>query len=84
MAYSDRTYVGTGPGLGSIEFNCYRPERSCGKVMFSQAFMILFGGGAWQGGYVCGGGGGACREASMAGGCMGHAWQGGCMGGHAW
>ena len=26
----------------------YRPQRSCGKVMFSQASVILFMGGVWQ------------------------------------
>ena len=26
--------------------NSYRPQRSCGKVMFSGAFVILFKGGA--------------------------------------
>ena len=35
----------------------YRPQRSCGKVMFSQASVILFTGGgrAWQGACVAGG-----------------------------
>ena len=28
--------------LGSEYFNHYRPQRSCGKVMFSQASVILF------------------------------------------
>ena len=30
---------------GRLEFFCYRPQRSCGKVMFSQASVILFTGG---------------------------------------
>ena len=50
----------------------YRPQRSCGKVIFSQASVILFTGGGgihgrrrvWQ---------------------EGHVWQGACMAeGHAW
>ena len=52
----------------------YRPQRSCGKVMFSQASVILFTGG------VCMVGGMRDRGyvwqgAFMAGGCMagGHA-----------
>ena len=36
---------------GGVSWNCYRPQRSCGKVMFSQASVILFTGG---------GGGGPC------------------------
>ena len=34
----------TGPMRGSyclVNFYCYRPQRSCGKVMFSQASVIL-------------------------------------------
>ena len=34
----------TGPVRGSyclVNFYCYRPQRSCGKVMFSQASVIL-------------------------------------------
>ena len=27
---------------------CYHPQHSCGKVMFSQASVILFTGGVWQ------------------------------------
>ena len=98
MAYSDRTYVGTGPGPGPEwitvyyvkPLHCnlcgnlnrsyiYRPQRSCGKVMFSQVFVILFTGGGWgwafmaEGVCVAGGMHGN-REACMAG---GHAWQGG-------
>ena len=31
------------------KLNCYRPQRSCGKVMFSQASVILFTRrGVWQ------------------------------------
>ena len=30
---------------GGVSWNCYRPQRSCGKVMFSQASVILFRGG---------------------------------------
>ena len=33
---------------GKFKFLCYRPQRSCGKVMFSQASVILFTGGVWQ------------------------------------
>ena len=60
----------------------YRPQRSCGKVMFSQASVILFTGGrAWLGG-VHGRGGMRGRGHVWQG---GHAWQGACMaGGHAW
>ena len=29
-------------------FNYYRPQCSCGKIMFSQASVILFTGGVWQ------------------------------------
>ena len=30
-------------------FSCYRPQRSCGKVMFLHLSVILFtGGGVWQ------------------------------------
>ena len=35
---------------GGVSWNCYRPQRSCGKVMFSQASVILFTGG---GGRTC-------------------------------
>ena len=46
-------------GLGKVDFcsenvtgknfSCYRPQRSCGKVMFLHLFVILFGGGGvWQ------------------------------------
>ena len=41
--------------MGAVTFEvgtptyCYRPQRSCGKVMFSQASVILFTGGVvWQ------------------------------------
>ena len=110
MAYSDRTYVGTGPGPGPEwitvyyvkPLHCnlcgnlnrsyiYRPQRSCGKVMFSQVFVILFtgvghvggGGHSWQRGCVWQG---ACmargRHAWRGGACMarGQAWQGGVYG----
>ena len=73
---------------------CYRPQRSWGKVMFSQACVILFTGGlAWllegvhgcRGVCVVGGGMRGCWGACMvAGGCV---WlQGGMCGcgGHAW
>ena len=57
---------------------------SCGKVMFSQASVILSNGGggnAWQEG-VCGRG--ACVAGAVHGGGA-HAWQGACVaGGHAW
>ena len=53
--------------------NFYRPQRSWGKVIFSQVSVILSTGGghAWPGACVTGGG--------MHGG--GHAWQGGMRGG---
>ena len=51
--------------------NVYRPQRSCSKVMFSQASVILFTGGGVRGGGVHG------RRACVAGGC---AWQGGMHG----
>ena len=66
----------------------YRPQPSCGKVMFSQASVILFTGGgvhgggghAWWGGGACQGGR-AC-QGDMCGGCVagGCAWQGGGQG----
>ena len=51
--------------------NNYRPQRSWGKVIFSQASVILLTGGCvWRGGHVWQGG---------------HAWQGACVaGGHVW
>ena len=57
----------------------YRPQRSCSKVMFSQASVILFTGGGVRvaGGGVCGGGVHG-RRACVAEGC---AWQGACMAG---
>ena len=71
----------------------YRPQRSWGKVIFSQASVILSTGGhvclggmcAWGG--MCGWGvcmaGGAWQGACMAGG--GHVWPGACVPrGHAW
>ena len=42
----------TGPMRGSyclVNFYCYRPQRSCGKVMFSQASVILSMGGGVPG-----------------------------------
>ena len=92
MAYSDRTYVGTGLGPGPEwitvyyvkPLHCnlcgnlnrsyiYRPQRSCGKVMFSQVFGILFTGVGHVGGWGVGihGRGGVCGR--------GHAWQEGGM-----
>ena len=56
----------------------YRPQRSCGKVMFPQASVILFtGGGAYMAGGVCG------RRPCVAGGMhgRGHMWWGACMAG---
>ena len=50
---------------------------SCGKVMFSQASVILFTGGrAWQGACMAGGmcGRGVCMAGGMHG--RGHEWQG--------
>ena len=31
-----------------VDLVYYRPQRSCGKVMFSQVSVILFTGGLWQ------------------------------------
>ena len=77
-----------------LQANYYRPQRSWGKVIFSQTSVILRGrGGAWPGGHVWRGdmqGGMHARGVCMVG---GHAWQGGgmhgregaCMaGGHVW
>ena len=36
------------PKMFSISCSFYRPQRSCGKVMFSQASVILFTGGVSQ------------------------------------
>ena len=62
--------------------NIYCPQRSWGKVMFSQVCVILFTGG------VCMvAGGHAWLLGGMRGCWWGHAWQrGACMekGGHAW
>ena len=65
--------------------HCYRPQHSCGKVMFSQVSVILFTGGG-----MCGGGcarWGACvaggvwgRLACVAGGGGMHG-RGPCMAG---
>ena len=74
------TYVGS-------TYTYYRPQRSWGKVMFSQACVILFTGGVrgcWGGAWLPGG----------VHGCQGHVWlPGACMvaggwcmvaGGHVW
>ena len=69
--------------------HCYRPQHSCGKVMFSQVSVILFTGGVCVVGGVHGGGHvwqGVCGAGwhvwQGEGACMaeGHAWQGG----HVW
>ena len=81
------------------DYSYYRPQRSCGKVIFSQAPVILstgetcVAGGhmcgrgrAWQGG--CAWQGGMCGRVGMCG--RGHVWQGVhgrrgmCGRGHAW
>ena len=49
----------------------YRPQRSCGKVVFSQAPVILFGGGACMEGGMCDMGGVRSRGLCMAGGMCG-------------
>ena len=61
---------------------CYRPQRSWGKVIFSQASVILLTGGEGGGG-VCGavlaciaGGTPACLAAGLGGVCY---WEGGCL-----
>ena len=69
--------------------HCYRPQCSCGKVMFSQVSVILSTGGCvWWGG-ACMVRGMSGRGACMVGVCMAegdmhgrgrHAWQGG----HVW
>ena len=70
------------------QFNkdCYRPQRSCGKVIFSEACVknsVHGGGDAWQGGMHDRGH--AWQQTGMHGkGGMcgrGHAWQ---QGEHAW
>ena len=68
----------------------YRPQRSWGKVKFSEACVknSVHGGGGhmWQGG-MHGRGAYVARGACMAGGMHGggHAWQGGMHGrGHTW
>ena len=78
----------------------YRPQRSCGKVMFSKACVknsvhsgvCMAGrvqcdrGYAWQGGHAWQGALHG-RGHVWQGACMAgeHAWQGACMvGGHAW
>ena len=46
IAYSDRTYVGTGPGpVAEWITVIYRPQRSWAKAMFLQVCVILFTGG---------------------------------------
>ena len=75
----------------------YRPQRSWGKVVFSQACVILFMGGGFGGMHHCWGacmvaGGvhgcwGVCVVAGGMHGCRGRAWLlGACMvaGGHVW
>ena len=53
--------------------NLYHPQRSCGKVMFSQASVILFMGG-----------GGHARRGMCVAGWGRHVWWGACMAeGHA-
>ena len=75
----------------SDDLSYYRPQRSCGKVMFLHLPVNLFTGGegrAWQG--MCGGGGHAWWGTYMAGACKvggGSAWWGDWhvwWGGYAW
>ena len=48
IAYSDRTYVGTGPGpVAEWITVIYRPQRSWAKAMFLQVCVILFTGGGY-------------------------------------
>ena len=76
---------------------CYcRPQRSCGKVMFSPGTVILFTGEG--GGGMCGRGSMCSRGHALQGGMHGRgcarwggmcgrgcAWQGSCVeGGHVW
>ena len=74
----DCKQIGTGsdrrfkPNI-SVRINIYRPQRSWGKVIFSQASVIL----------LTGGGGSCGRGACVAEGCVhggGCAWQGGVHG----
>ena len=69
--------------IGVFNIYHYRPQRSCGKVMFSQASVILFTEGrAWQVVYMAGRHmwrGGAMHGRGGMGG-RGCAWQGW----HAW
>ena len=67
----------------------YRPQRSCGKELFSQTCIknSVLGGHVWQGACVAGGyawqGGhawGACVAGETAIAVGGHAWQGGMRG----
>ena len=64
----------------ATNFLFYRPQRSLGKVIFSQASVILLTGGCMAGG-ACMAGGHVWRGACVAGGMHGggHAWLG-----HAW
>ena len=55
-----------------LKYLYYRPQRSCGKVMFSQASVILFTGGCGRGACVAGVGN------AWQG--VGNAWQGVCGG----
>ena len=72
-------------------FLYYRPQRSCGKVIFSQACVknAVGGGGGrvWQGMPCMVKGWGMVRGVCVAGGVhgRGHVWQGGMCGwGHVW
>ena len=59
----------------------YRPQHSCGKVMFSQASVILFMGGGVHGGCLHGGGEVHVRVGvHVRGACVGVVWQGGVRG----
>ena len=82
--------------LSSIWFNNYRPQRSTGKILFSQASVILStggrggecawpGGGAWLGGFGMHGKGACMVGGHVWQGCMcgiGHVWLGACVEGH--
>ena len=60
--------------VSRLQWTFYRPQRSCGKVMFSQASVILsMGGRAWQWGMHGGGGGWRVCDEGV---CMvGGVWQ---------
>ena len=69
--------------------NFYRPQRSWGKVIFSEACVknSVHGGHVWQGGGMRGGGHAWQEGVRGTGGVCGrgHAWRVACMtGGHAW